>query len=76
MLAQAAILHKGLLQLAELLIKEVVGELDQANHHIGGNRRVGMLNAFLERFVVGGLVAGGAACASAPWSVPGCRVIG
>ena len=38
--AQAAILYKGLFQPAELLVKEVVGQFDQANHHIGGNRRV------------------------------------
>ena len=47
-LAQATVFEECLLQLSNLLIKQVVGELDQSNHHIGGNGRIRILDAFSE----------------------------
>ena len=45
-LAEAALVEKRLLELAELLVEEIAGQFNQADHHVGGNERVGVLDAF------------------------------
>lgn len=52
-LAQTALMQEILLQSPKLPVKQVVGQLDQANHHVGGNGRVGVFDAFPEGRVIG-----------------------
>lgn len=47
-LAQATVFEECPLELSNLLIKQVVSQLDQSNHHIGGNGRIRILDAFPE----------------------------
>jgi hypothetical protein len=35
-----------------LLVEKVIGQLDLADHHIGGDERVGVFDAFLKGFVI------------------------
>jgi hypothetical protein len=50
-LAQAAFLDEGILEVPELAGEQVGGHADQANDHIGRDRRVGVLDAFAECLV-------------------------
>jgi hypothetical protein len=46
--AEAAFHDKIPFETAELLVEEIVGQLDQADHHIGGDERVLVFDAFLK----------------------------
>ena len=50
-LAQAAFVQEIALQAAELAVEQVGGNFDQAHDHIGANRGVGVLDAFLRSLV-------------------------
>src|SRR6185436_17038825 len=52
-LPQAAFLEESLLQAPDLLIQQIVGHLDQTDDHVGGDRRIGVFNAFAEMLVGG-----------------------
>ena len=45
-LAKTAFVQEILFEAAELLVEQIVGELDETDHHIGGDGRVGVLDAF------------------------------
>ena len=51
--AQAAFFQEIPFEAAELLVEQVVGELDEADHDVGGDGGVGMLDAFPEGGVAG-----------------------
>src|SRR5438477_9790173 len=50
--AKAAFFEEILLEPPELLVEKVAGQLDQSDHHIGGDERVGVFDASLEGLVV------------------------
>ena len=52
-LAQATLRHEGFFQLTKLLVKQVIGQLDQANHHIRGDGWVGVFDTLLEGLEIG-----------------------
>jgi hypothetical protein len=51
--AEAALFEEILFEPPELLVEEVFCQLDQSDHHIGGDQWVGVFDAFLEGFVIG-----------------------